>query len=467
MKPLWLSLHVLFTLQIASHHKQQHSLPARSTIMHCTSRELHCGASGSTPPIECLFDRLSVEEVQSVMHMLDRGSLLRLARCSHRMWSDADSKHAWKWMAPFHIYICMHMPKAELLARLRTTRLLAHLGSSVRWSSGPLQLVPASEVAIHTILTIPRIERMDIDVILDIQQRMRLFSDPALVTLKHLTLGSENQSPPPAGFLRTLSCLPNLRRLRIRQPPDEGDQLEEIKELTNLRSLTYVDSSARVGANGLANTCAPSIAQCKNLTELHIHLLAVHSGQFRSLFCSPDLSFRLKRLSLTRFSAGRPLFAWLQPRTPIQREEFIEAFRALKQLAHLTFIDTSDLDIILPCVPYLTALAHLTIRRETRSYQIDAIPVKAIRAMLTMPANASMHDAVCTDVASSSSSSLVSSSFSASSTSSSSSRLCDNLNSTFRVQLFAQRDTITTHDSEELKAIRIDTNRLNINYING
>jgi hypothetical protein len=295
----------------------------------------------------CHLDELATVEMQCVMQLLDHTSLLRFARCSHWLLSDADSDVAWKYQSPYHIEF-----RSRDLAvgnRLRDSLLRHAPAISVDWSSADgAHQVDATAAEVSAFLAIPRMTRLRVSRRLSADQSRRVLSHSALDALCELTLGGASELP--FGFIDHLVRLKSLTNLQIDTDLPHHDLLTALPQL-KLKTLKLNDRGdsrepRRTGA----------IAQCAHLTDLELDAPGFSGPRFRPFFT--HLGPQLRRLTIRWFFArGLGDISVVIP-----AEDYIAVFRSLVQLRFLCLDSVLDVDDLLQHLHHAPVLQTLVVR---------------------------------------------------------------------------------------------------------
>jgi hypothetical protein len=298
----------------------------------------------------CHMDELITDEMQCVMQLLDVDSLLRFARCSRRLLSDADSDIAWKYQPAYDIkFTCEGL---SIGARIRHSLLRHAPATSVDWSGSYPYAWPTDE-EVSALLRIPRMTRLVISHCPTEAQLCRIMDHSALDSLTELLL--EGVPHLPFDFVDHLVRLASLTSIRVLGSLPHLDPLTALPRLSKLTTLQLGEDDWGPAHD---HRRIDAIAQCAHLTDLYVHGMAISGPQFRQFFTS-SVSHQLQRVTLNySFPRGRAAREF----TMIPAEDYIAAFQSLHQLRFLCFIFTNDVDDMLEHLHHAPALQTLEIR---------------------------------------------------------------------------------------------------------
>ena len=181
------------------------------------------------------------------MQWMPRGDLFKFARCSHQLWTQADSPFAFKFVEP-EVRTCLNRfdensssrgePWSPLLSRLR---LSVYLDSELELSAGPDPLPQLRRLPrfTHT-FTISE------DPVRDAGVLRALASHPATQQLKELRIGEEASYDAyqiDVETVRAIAQMPQLTSLVLSMEDPSADVVRELEYSVSLTSLRINDSS--------------------------------------------------------------------------------------------------------------------------------------------------------------------------------------------------------------------------------
>lgn len=262
----------------------------------------------------CLIDRLASIELQSVMHFLDKKSVLTFARCSRRLHTNADTPFAWKYHRQS---LLVNKSTPPDVGSLLTRSLLRHR---------ELRVDVAADYAISTLLSLRKTTAIHL-LEMPPEQLQPFSSNAAAFKLTSMWVFPAV----PASFLKSFS---------------------------KLRSLSVWDRYRPPSTSSIFTSL-----QCKRLRNLY--LLSVHVSTLvewcRRLTTDGGLG-SLRGLHLYTYSG--------QSATANQKLAISTAFSNL----HASTLTLRCFSNLLPCVPHLKNLQRLFIQTdETQPLCIEAM----------------------------------------------------------------------------------------------
>jgi hypothetical protein len=327
----------------------------------------------------CHLDELVTDEMQCVMQLLDARSLLRFARCSRRLLSDADSDVAWKYQSAFHIEFTSH--DLTIGDRIRHSLLRHAPAISVDWTGrGSAGEADSTDAEVSGLLRIPRMTQLSLARRLSHAHYHHVITHSGLDSLRELNFSRVRDLP--VGFVDHLVRLTSLTSLHIgpRFPP--LDTLTSLPRLCRLSNLSICDA---VHAESRYSQCHV-IPQCAQLTDLNISTPGFYGPRFRPFFT--QLGHQLQRLTIRDFNAGG-LGDFLAVVPPVPPEDYIAAFQSLIQLRFLCLERVIDVDDMLRHLHHAPALQMLVVR-PTR-FQSSTWPAVDIVQQLMDRTSAALH----------------------------------------------------------------------------
>jgi hypothetical protein len=311
--------------------------------MHSTKRPRHTAQRASH------IDALATVEVQLMMQMLDRVSLLAVARSSRRLRSIADSDIAWKYQPPHEIKF--GPAEIDVGDRIRQSILRHAPTMSVDWrlDEESESFYPTDD-EVNALLHIPRMSRLRVSAFVTPSQYRQVLTHPALASLSELIFESEAELP--IGFIDLLIHMASLTNLEIGRTLPIGDRLTALPQLKKLKKLALCDSSEDTSEASRTDV----IAQCTQLTDLTMFSPGINGPHFRAFFTS-NLGHQLERLTLNQFDARGSA----SHREVIPAEDYIAAFQSLLQLRFLCLTDVNDVDDLIRHLHHAPALEMLEV----------------------------------------------------------------------------------------------------------
>jgi hypothetical protein len=271
------------------------------TVAVCCARTV---GSGSRESIHCIashiahlmsFSRLASVELQLIMHVCDRFSLLKLTRCSKLTLAAASTDFAWKFarvvvpfcfkIAPpradrsgwFGCFRAERAPRIRLADQIRSC-ILCHANISIRWtydSNGGRQDSDMTFAEMNELLAVPRL------VSLDCRGRM-FFSLAMLQLLRSPAIANLDKLQPKIARKRWLSDALKLTSLSF-FVPSALPLVPYLSRLPSLTSVSVTDSSQQ-----RADVDLTGIGACSSLRSLQLY--NIREENLTALLTSPTLS---------------------------------------------------------------------------------------------------------------------------------------------------------------------------------
>jgi hypothetical protein len=299
------------------------------------------------------MNELATDEMQCVMQLLDRVSLLQFARCSRRLLSGADSAVAWKYQSSYGIeFACADV---DVGGRIRHSLLRHAPAMSVDWilDEESESFFP-TDAEVSALFGVPRMTRLRVSRRLSADLSHRVLSHSALDGLGELTLGDAAELP--FGFVDLLICMPSLTSLRIEGNLPYLDPLTALPQL-RLRSLTLRVQGSVGWLEPISHTRTVVIAQCAHITDLDIYAPYLYGSRFRLFFTSNCIR-QLQRLTIRHFWAHRhPVIG-----VTLSAEDYVIAFQSLIQLRFLSLQDVYGVQWMLQHLHHAPALQQVEVR---------------------------------------------------------------------------------------------------------
>lgn len=299
------------------------------------------GSTSSTPtptPVTrtAHVERIAVVEVQAIMQFLDPRSLLQFARCSRRLYSDADTDIVWQWRPPFELVIdgsTASRIEAGVRRSLLSHGLFRVVCSSTGFTSG----------CIDAVLAVPHLREL-IDELLDErgciadEEWTRILTHEAMRELHVLCVHEKARLP-----IRLLPHLTQLDSLEF-SPLTADATTADMEACSSFASLTSLTVHAPPSP---FLDVLPRMVSCDRLTHLSLVRFPLADGEFQRLLTSPNLS-RLEHLRLGWFGANL-----------IPAAEYAAAFAALTSLRRLSLHFVRNIDqVLVACIPHASS-THL------------------------------------------------------------------------------------------------------------
>jgi hypothetical protein len=334
------------------------------------ARRRSCSSAGSQSA--CHMNELVTVEMQCVMQLLDAGSLLRFARCSRRLLSDADSDVAWKHQSAFDV----QFTGDDLAVGDRIRRSLVRHAPviSVDWYGSDGE-ADSTDAEVSGLLRIPRMTHLRLAHRLSHAQYHQVLTHSGLDSLRELTIVNP-WFDLPFGFIDQLVRLESFTSLRIDSDLPRLDPLTALPQL-NLKKLKLYDRMREPLYTDV-------IGQCAHLTDLDITAPAFYGPRFRPFLT--QLGPQLQRLTIRWFFAPR-----LED-TPvvIPVEDYIAAFQSLLQLRFLCLDSVYDVDDLLQHLHHAPVLQQLLVIRPRR-FSLSTWPTVAVIQQLMNRTSAGLH----------------------------------------------------------------------------
>jgi hypothetical protein len=317
----------------AEEQKQQHEIgatvePAEGAPLKKQRTDTPASASSSSSSAVSIHSLARVE-VQSIMHCLQRDELAQLARCSRRMYSDANERSAWKY--------------ADSSLTINQAALAGGIGQAIRQNGLIVRHLPPAKItcgsdekneavvlecvcATHPLRNIAQLSivvyssRSERVLPLNCQQWLDAFTLLPLSSIEQLHLRISRCSQPLLDAMASWLPMTNLRTLDLDfQWPSRSEPLSAaISQLPHLTTL-----SVYAGRESRERPSLMDLVGCTSLTHLSLSDFSLEGGLFQRFFTSLKSAPRLTRLDLPYLyvnSTGR---------------SYVAAFAALSGLEHL------------------------------------------------------------------------------------------------------------------------------------
>ena len=299
----------------------------------------------------CHFDPLAPVEVQSVMHMLDTLSLLRLARCNHRLRTDASTEYAWKHRVIEHSVSSCEFDLRH--CRRLNRSLLRYAPIRVNWGS------------LHSFGNKSRPSKAEIRVLLSFRHIHQLVFTRCPLSKAHwkqvfthqrlhrVTTVAINYNPPCTNWAEDLTGLSSLTQLCLVGPVIEHD-MTQLRNLPKVTSLVF---------EAVADEQMEAIEQLTQLSTLDVTGPSWYGRSFLR-FCRSPLGGGLRKLRVRNFTLHPPEFSSTDA---IPENDILEGFPLLASLEDLSY--SGDLPKL---VPYLHLLPKLRrVHSQPNELQLD------------------------------------------------------------------------------------------------
>lgn len=340
---------------------------------------------------------LPAVSVQQVMHFLPAADIIKLARCSKRLYRDGGEPFAWK-VATITLNIDHKEPPPTLLQTMfssskqllrKSTALLpspwvakpavvpprplflAHARITLNWPIrgfhippyhlnlavlALLDRIPAVHSFTTTVVSVPPMKSRSVN--LPVTTALcTILGHPKMRALSSLKLyDAARPGYATLEMMRAIAALPALTHLDITVSAGIDHSVwERLTACPSLTSLHLHDNQTSQAPNRLTH-----VAQCPHLTALSISMPSLHGSQFRSFFLSEHMR-RLVKLKLDWLHCNGRVSILCEG---IPQADFAEVFGALTLLEEIHLSRVHDIDAMLPHLALAPALRRCVIQPE-------------------------------------------------------------------------------------------------------
>ena len=340
-----------------------------------TYERLFHGSSQASP--SSAFTRLAKIELQLILQLLDRPSLLRVARCDRSMLRVVDTPIAWAhhtlrfgvWQRWFDHHL--------------SARLLAHSPEiTLAWRSESRGESDSLSSLVRVLSMWPRLSTMDLSACTwkKPQQWNRVLAQPTMRTLRTLRIDDPDSNPPNstlnAESFELIAAMPKLTELTfsyaVQHAGTARAMIQSLQDRLTSVQVRQCKESAVLSA----------LMQCPALTRLHLIEPRWNGLDFKACFLSSPVLLNLERLDLDRWFG--PSDTWMCEH-PVPAADFVAVFSAMTRLTHLGLHDVEECELMFPSIVHAPALKQLSItsRSEGQVQMFRKLcPVAPVLALL-------------------------------------------------------------------------------------
>jgi len=321
--------------------------------------------------------KLARVEVQSIMHFLARGDLLRLARCSRRMYGDADDKAAWKQIATSPLHVNRHTLAGGLVEGIRAGGLFFRRRPPIPIYSlvTSVEEAPAVFKAMQSLGAFARLTLViEVNQSLEAQQWCELFEQLPLVDLTTCFLMVSCYCPAGPAFsecmVRWMPQMTHLHTLRLHVGWTASTYEGIARIICSMDHLAELDVSLPFlvgtgpGPEPGPAAVLTALVDCAHLTRLRVDHLPLDTDLLQQFIAHSQSAARLRWLALSSSFLSAP-----------PSGDFSACFAAMSQLETLTLSDCH------PSVALLRHARHAASLRRIHLEDVDLTPdtIEAVR----------------------------------------------------------------------------------------
>lgn len=334
-----------------------------------------CPRSAFCPATMSSFDVLCGVEVQLCFHYCALGDLLRLARCSHRLYALAEQPFSMKFaLLRLSLRNLRDDPVGGISLRIKP-QLHLICGTALTTIEVDRAIALASVLPCHT-LDASNVNRISTPLL------FRLIASPCLASLQCFLM-HRDVTPSwnaDAAAMEQLSRLPRVRSMSL---TPRSDSFEGWKSLSAFPALTRLDVEDTFTAWTVSSMM--EIAKCGSLEQLHIRTPSLYGERFGRVLGAAPLRSLLSLSLDTLFTNGI-----LMSRSPaIRPADYVAAFTNLSNLTSLGLCCIYQIDSMLMHVHLASALKRLEVQPDCtlRSTQRASLPSSSVMKQLltTLP----------------------------------------------------------------------------------